>query len=205
LLLWYYFVLMRFWEKINRLTPIRRSRRTNNFIWLILCECDCWNTCEVQIGKLNSWAIKSCWCFRKDRMTTHWMGWTRPYKIWYWIKRRCNNPNNISYERYWGRNISYDPKRETFQWFREDMEEWYSDGLTIDRIDNTGNYCKENCRRATYKQQARNTRSNVTYKWKCLMEWSELVWINYMTLKSRIQKYWRTRERSLNEPVRNNQ
>jgi hypothetical protein len=95
------------------------------------------------------------------------------------MKKRCKYKNYIWYKNYWWRWITYDPKRETFDWFCEDMLEWYSGELTLDRIDNDWNYCKENCRWATLKEQARNKRNTVRYKNKCVSERAEIWWVPY--------------------------
>lgn len=80
--------------------------------------------------------------------------------VWCWMKQRCNNKNTKAYKDYWWRWITYDPRREKFENFYEDMNKWWQQWLSIDRIDNNWNYCKENCRWATPWQQMRNTRRN---------------------------------------------
>lgn len=118
----------------------------------------------------------------------HWMHWKRIYRIWKCIKQRCWNPNNTYYNLYWWRWITYDKKWEKFIWFYEDMKEWYSDELQIDRIDNNWNYCKENCKWTTAKENSRNTRKNIIYKWKCISEWAEIFWVKARDLNNRIYR-----------------
>lgn len=127
----------------------------------------------------------------------HWMCWTRLYGIWSNLKQRCNNNAKKEYNRYWWRWITYDPKWEKFEWFYEDMKNWYSDNLTIDRIDNDWNYCKENCRWETVYNQVRNRCDNIFYKWKCVTDWCIDLWINKQTYNSRINKLWWTIEEAL--------
>lgn len=121
------------------------------------CECECWNTKNISIVHLKRWHTRSCWCIQ----TTHWMTWSRIYRIWNQIKMRCWNPNVKRYNDYGGRWITYDPRWEKFENFYEDMKEWYSDNLTIDRKENDWNYCKDNCRWATYKEQNNNKRNTL--------------------------------------------
>lgn len=95
----------------------------------------------------------------------HGMIFTRMYKIWANMKGRCFRKNNINYKNYGGRGIKICKRWLNFENFYEDMREGYSEKLTLDRVDNNGDYEPSNCRWATYKQQCRNTRKNVLYKY----------------------------------------
>lgn len=161
------------------------------------CECDCWNIKEFRLWDIRSWKTQSCWCIYKTSNIKHWMTYSRMNKIWSWMKTRCNNKNRKEYKDYWGRWIAYDPKWETFEWFYEDMKEWYKDYLSLDRKNSDWNYCKNNCRWSTDKEQQRNKRNTLKYKWISIKEWCEKLELNYFTVKSRIVLYWWDIEKAL--------
>ena len=107
---------------------------------------------------------KSCGCYRK-RITgklnkTHGLGYTRLYNIWRNIKNRVLNPKNIRYINYGGRGIIIcdEWKNDFMSFYNWAMSNGYSDELSIDRIDNDGNYKPSNCRWTTKSIQSRNTR-----------------------------------------------
>jgi len=80
------------------------------------------------------------------------------YRTWAAMKRRCDNPNVSNYRYYGGRGIAYDPAWAYFKNFLHDMGERPLDA-SLDRIDPNGNYCKDNCRWATLREQQLNTRT----------------------------------------------
>jgi len=87
---------------------------------------------------------------------------TSEYRIWQGVKNRCNNPKVRSYPAYGGRGIKvcdrWLEKYTGFINFLKDMGNRPSPEHSIDRVDNDGDYCPENCRWATNYQQSQNTR-----------------------------------------------
>lgn len=82
------------------------------------------------------------------------------YASWSNMKDRCRNPNNISFKNYGGRGINYCVRWEKFANFLEDMG-YRPEGLSLDRINNNGNYCKENCKWSTRQEQNNNKRTRL--------------------------------------------
>ena len=128
------------------------------------------------------------------------------YSVWLNMRARCYNPKNKRYKDYGGRGISICSDWDDFLNFKRwSLEKGFDESLTIDRIDNNGNYCPENCRWINQKEQMRNTRVNhlLTYNGvtKTMAEWSEITGIKYHTLKQRINKYGYSVERALTTPV----
>lgn len=174
------------------------------------CVCDCGKEAVVRGTCLRSGESKSCGCLARElssiRNSTHHCRNTRLYHIWIDMRQRCMNPNQPDYPRWGGRGISVcEPWLESFDNFRKwAMESGYTDYLTIDRIDVNGNYCPENCRWATYEDQANNRRSSklIEYKGEIRSEtqWSRLLGGNRNLVHSRLKSGWSI-EKALTTPV----
>ena len=180
-------------EKFVRLKVIRRIENGKNGETRWRCQCDCGNTLEVNGHDLRRGDTKSCGCLCFDVLTTHNMSKTRQYETWASLLTRCKNPSSEGYKNYGGRGITVCKKWLTFEGFWEDMQEGYSDELTIDRKDNNAGYFKDNCRWATKEQQNNNRRNTlhieINGETKTLLEWAEKVGINYHTLYHRINSH----------------
>lgn len=169
-----------------------------------VCQCQCGNTTVVRGCNLKSGATTSCGCERilHPNRITHGGTKTRLYKIWKSMRIRCNDQNDSSYVHYGGRGISICEEWNDFEAFREwAYSHGYTDNLSIDRIDNNGNYCPENCRWADWITQANNKRHNHFLEYNgekhTLAEWSRITGIGYHKLKDRINKCGWSVEKSL--------
>lgn len=114
------------------------------------------------------------------------------------MKARCSNSSNAAYPLYGGRGITVcDRWKDSFQNFLDDMGE-RPEGMSIDRIDNNGNYCPENCRWATGKQQCNNLRKNVWLVFEgqrhTISQWSEKIGLTRDTIIRRLQRGWTVRK-----------
>lgn len=100
-----------------------------------------------------------CGCLSKPSNEKHGKSYTPIYAVWASMQQRCRNPKSVNYKNYGGRGITYSKSWEKFENFYKDMGETYVNGLELDRINNDGNYCKENCRWTTRKVNVNNRRS----------------------------------------------
>lgn len=121
------------------------------------------------------------------------MNKTRPNRIWQNMKSRCYNPNVPCYPNYGGRGVYVcDRWRESFEAFWADMGESYAPGLELDRIDNDGPYCPENCRWVSREKQARNKRTshkiNTPWGLLCLTDAAKASGVSLSTIKKRIKQ-----------------
>lgn len=123
------------------------------------CLCECGSVCKKRASYLRAGQTKSCGCKRSylisKKATTHGQRSTGAYKSWNAMKQRCENPKNPAYKNYGAKGILFCKKWNEFVGFLDDMGE-RPVGTTLDRIDNSKGYFKENCRWATKVVQSRN-------------------------------------------------
>jgi len=118
---------------------------------------------------------------------------TPEYCTWSRMLGRCRNPKDHAYPRYGGKGVKVCERWLEFANFLADMGQRPT-GKTLDRIDTDGNYCLENCRWATAKEQANNTSAARQLEYKgetdTLANWAAKLQINPRTIKARLRKGW---------------
>ena len=186
-------------ERFGRLTVIDCVGTDKRYHKKWKCRCDCGNEIIVLSTNLLTGQTKSCGCWRsdlaKENNTTHGGTGTRLFNAWQSMRDRCSNPNNKSFGRYGGRGITVCKEWDAYVAFRDwSLANGYSDALSIDRIDNDGNYEPSNCRWATPKQQGNNRGNN---RILCYMgeshttaEWSRILGIHHSTIHGRLNNGW---------------
>jgi len=171
-------------------------------------KCYCGETFNTQIQKVKSGHTKSCGCYfskkLSERNKTHGFCRNRLFPTWRAMISRCENQSVPNYHRYGGRGIKVCERWQTFENFLADMNSSYESGLTLDRIDNDGNYCPENCRWATDSQQMNNTRANVLLEYcgekYTMAQLSRKVGIERNVIKYRLQNGFSVQE-ALEKPI----
>ncbi len=200
-------------KKFGRLLVIERDMDLlkKRVHWKCLCECGV--SKSVDASNLKSGHTTSCGCYNREKVLETNLkhgnavggsgGGTRTYRSWQSMKARCYNPNNNRYAYYGKRGIQVCAEwKDSFENFLRDMGE-RDDSQTLERIDSNKDYCKENCRWATKKEQANNKTNNIIvefYKDKItLKQLADILNVPYKTLHMRLMKGW-SLEKALDTP-----
>lgn len=198
-------------KTINNILLLSFShKKSNKRYWI--CKCFCGNEFTTVALDVKYEHTTSCGCKIKEHLKsgkarrTHGKRKSLEYNTWAKLKDRCYNKNDKKYKDYGGRGITVcDTWLNSFQQFLEDMGEKPSPKHSIERKDNNGNYCKENCVWETKKKQAINRRNTTFIEYngeiKPLAEWAEIFNIRINTLHSRINHKWDI-HKALTTPVR---
>lgn len=205
-------------KKFGRLLVIKEVEKdarkgTGRYVQWV-CQCDCGNTHIATSTRLIRGVCKSCGCLRNEltskRRKKHGDSvsggeFERLYRIWHSMIKRCSLITDKDYSNYGMRGISVCDEWRDYIIFKEwALSNGYADNLTIDRIDNDGNYCPANCRWTTYKEQRLNARppiSKTTGERTGIRQLARQYDIKYHTLLYRLKRGW-TLEKALNEPVK---
>lgn len=184
-------------RRFYRLVVISLMERGKPYKWL--CKCDCGESTIVSSAGLTSKKTGSCGCLQRESVirknTTHGLACTPEYPIWNDMKRRCYNPKTNNFHNYGGRGITVcDRWLESFENFYADMGPRPSRRHCIERINNNLGYSPENCKWATYREQARNTRANrlvtLNGETRPMIAWADEAGVCIAAMAGRLDRDW---------------
>lgn len=182
-------------EKYNRWTVLSLDRIENKkAFWL--CQCECGTKKVVSSSSLRCGSSKSCGCLHNDNVVRKINGLskTKLYTNYANIKQRCYNPKFPLYKNYGARGIIMCEEwlNDFMNFYNWAIQNGYKEGLTIDRIDVSGNYEPNNCRWIPMKEQYHNRTDNIYYivnnEKKCLAELCKEYNMPYKTVRKRLER-----------------
>jgi hypothetical protein len=191
----------------NRLTYIEdagRIKYKKSTVLLVKCKCSCGNYVVLRKPHFVNNHTKSCGCLQKEKISklnkSHGLSNSSTYKSWASMITRCNNKKTVQYKNYGGRGIKVCEEWLDFNNFLKDMGEKPNELMQLDRINNDGDYCKENCKWSTSKENCNNKSNNVKYNFNgqflSVTEISRLSGIN----RTRISN-WKNRSKYTSEKI----
>lgn len=203
-------------QRFGRLLVENEAVRGDGIVWR--CLCDCGGLHLARTGHLRAGVVTSCGCAQRDagrrtglvhghKRRKHGMSRSRLDGIFDNMMKRCYRPGSRRYERYGGRGIGifnqWIVDRASF--FAWAMANGYSDGLSIERVDNDGNYEPGNCRWIERGRQQANTSRSHMITWdgrsQTLSDWAREIGIAPRALQRRADRGWPI-DRILTQPLR---
>ena len=195
-------------QKFGDLTVIGLGDKADTtYLWD--CQCECGKIITTRGDRLKEGMPTSCGCKpRENKSKIHGKHLHPMYSTWCGMHSRCYNIKQKTYENYGGRGIRVCERWHDVDNFINDMGPKPSPNHKIERIDNDGDYCPENCKWATDQEQANNTRKNrfIEYQGqiKSVSEWSRIVNIDSKTISYRILHGWTPEQTLETKPVYGN-
>lgn len=191
-------------ERFDRLLVLQRDGCNKHGQVKWWCKCDCGVQKHVLGMCLSRGETRSCGCLHKESTAQinlkHGMTRTPIYAIWRSMMNRCHLPSNHAFGRYGGRGINVCQRWQDFEQFYADMGA-APEGMSLDRVNNDGDYSPENVVWATAKQQANNRRSNVVLehsgKKQTMQQWCDELGLKIGTVWARLNVYGYSVEKSL--------
>jgi len=177
-------------KKFGMLTALKHVGETSLGRYRFECLCDCGKTVIRGQDSLTRGSSISCGCQRFEKYRTHGMTNTPTFGSWQSIIARCERPSSISYQYYGAKGVTVCERwRHSFEAFLEDMGP-RPNGMSIDRINSTGNYEPGNCRWATITEQNNNKSDTrlITFNGKTMnmSAWAKEIGTSPSSLHSRI-------------------
>ena len=179
-------------KKQNKLTILGHFKKGKNKSNYFICQCECGRIAEIRANHLLNDNQETCGRYHKKYQDSQ-IG-AKIYSAWNGMIQRCYSTKSHKYYAYGARGITVcEEWRNSYDaFYKWAIENGYEIGLWIERIDNNGNYCPENCKWATRKEQMRNTRRNRFIEYngetRTLSEWCEILSLPYGTMNSRINR-----------------
>ena len=176
-----------------------------------MARCECGSIKDYRLSDVKSGKSSNCGCVRilgNKLRSTHGDSNIPLYKVWRGMKERCTYVKHVKFARYGGRGISVCAEwSESYESFKAwALFNGYEMGLELDRKDNDGNYCPDNCRWTTKKANRRNKSTNRILVFngesKCMAEWAEITGISQDTIKDRLNKLTWPVDKALTVPVK---
>lgn len=160
----------------------------------VLARCDCGTEKPVMLRSLRLGSTVSCGCYHQSRAKTHGESFSPLHLVWSGMLNRCRNPKSKDFKNYGGRGIKVCARWQGpsgFSHFKQDMGQRFN-GLKIERRDNDGDYCPENCCWASARAQALNRRSTRAVSFAgvtlSIADWARVLGFKEVTLRARFNQ-----------------